>query len=128
MANPVLLSFLWEIDSLHISACLLSTVGDREQPPENLLLTKFISVEQRLWEDLWYTRFWVNESWLDTARYFKMVASQKVLRSLPAGVFCYLGDVSLLAFSLYDEDICGDNGKDEKMKEVVPIAGSMQQN
>lgn len=100
---PVLLSSLRKTDPLHISACLPSTVGNQEhpgqcQPPENLLLTVFISVEQRLWGDLWYSRFWANESWLDTARYFKMVASQRVLPSLPAGVFCCLGDVSVLAF------------------------------
>lgn len=57
-----------------------------------------------------------------------MVASQRVLPFLPAGDFCCLGDISVLAFSLHDEDIGGDNGKDEKMKEVVPIAGSRQQN
>lgn len=42
--------------------------------------------------------------------------------------FLHPGDVSFLAFSLYDEDIGSDNGKDEKMKEAIHIAGPMQQN
>lgn len=47
---PIFLSSLWKVDSLHISACLPSTVGDRQhpgkcQPLENLLLTVFISVK-----------------------------------------------------------------------------------
>lgn len=73
-----------------------------------------------MWEDLWYSRFWANESLLDIVRYFKMVAIQRVLWSLLAGVFCCPGDISVLALSLHDEDIGGDNGKDEKMKEVIP--------